>query len=165
MEIKSKALGNQQVDSDGIINFPSGIPGFENQTRFKLFHQEDSEIIFWLQSLDDDELTFSVAQPSIFNINYRFILTDEEEASLELSDPADLLILILLQADDEASTPTIKGSIKSPLLINTVKQLGIQKSLGEVEQSITLSEQNSEIEVLETEPKGGFLSSIFKFFS
>lgn len=155
MEIKSKFLGEQQVNPDTIIHFPQGIPGFEDQTQFKLFHSENDPVIFWLQSVDDDELTFSVAQPIDFNINYSFMLTDEDEEILQLQDLNDLLILIMLHKDqsDEHSRPTIKGSIKSPLLINTVQRIGIQKNLNKIDQSITLTEQRNEneIHVIETE--------------
>ena len=71
MEIKSKLLGEQAVDPDTIITFPHGIPGFESDTRFKFFHQEGSNIVFWLQSVDNEEVLFSVAHPTHFNINYR----------------------------------------------------------------------------------------------
>lgn len=151
MEIQSKLLGNQEVNADNVITFPQGIPGFEDQTRFKLFHQEGSEIVYWLQSLDNEDLTFSVAHPLHFNINYNFTLTDEEEALLELKSSDDLLILILLHKDteDASGKPTIKGSIKSPVLINGAKRIGYQKVLGTIEQSITLTEKNSQIDVSE----------------
>ncbi|HBA65941.1 MAG: flagellar assembly protein FliW [Gammaproteobacteria bacterium] len=152
MEIKSKFLGEQRVDPDTIIVFPKGIPGFEDQTRFKLFHQEDNPIIFWLQSVDDEDLTFSAANPVDFNINYSFILTDEEQALLELSSPDELAVLILLHTDEndeESGKPTIKGSIKSPILINVNSRKGIQKVLVQVEQSITLTEKNHEIDFSE----------------
>ncbi|MDI1293677.1 MAG: flagellar assembly protein FliW [Methylobacter sp.] len=132
MEIKSSFLGEQSIDSNTIITFPNGIPGFEDQTRFKLFHQEgDNPLIFWLQSLDDESLTFSVAQPSIFNINYNFELNDAEEAILGIEDIADTLILIILHKD-ETDQPTIKGAIKSPLVINCTKRIGLQKVLGKL---------------------------------
>lgn len=154
MEIKSRFLGDQQIDPDTVITFPQGIPGFENQKRFKMFHQEGSDIVYWLQSLDDENLTFSLTHPSIFNINYSFMLSDEEEQLLELDNgEEELLILILLHKDIDESAgeqPTVKGSIKSPLLINSNKRIGIQKILREVEQSITLSEKSSEIELAET---------------
>ena len=153
MEIQSKLLGNQQVNPETIITFPRGIPGFEDQTRFKLFHQEGTEIVYWLQSLDNEELTFSVAQPLHFNINYKFILTDEEEKLFDLRSSDDLLILILLHKDkdneESSGQPIIKGSIKSPLLINSAKRIGYQKVLAVIEQSITLIEKNSEIAVSE----------------
>lgn len=153
MEIKSKLLGEQHIDPETIITFPKGIPGFENQTRFKLFHQEDNPIIFWLQSVDDENLTFSAAHPSEFNINYSFVLTDDEQALLELNSPDELVVLILLHTEEnpeDRSKPTIKGSIKSPILINTYSRKGIQKVLIQVEQSITLTEKKHEFDLSES---------------
>src|SRR5664279_2470175 len=126
MEIKSSFFGEQSIDSNTIITFPNGIPGFEDQTRFKLFHQEgDNPLIFWLQSLDDESLVFSVAQPSIFNINYDFALNDAEEATLGIDDAADTLILIMLHKDT-SNQLAIKGFIRSPLVINSTKRIGLQ---------------------------------------
>jgi flagellar assembly factor FliW len=91
-----------------------------------------------------------VAHPAHFNINYNFVLTDEEEQLLQLQSSDDLLILILLHKDDgDSGKPTIKGSIKSPLVINTEKRIGLQKLLITIEQSITLTEKNSQIDVSE----------------
>lgn len=151
MEIQSKLLGNQQVNPDTILTFPRGIPGFEDQTRFKLFHQEGSEIVYWLQAVDSDDLTLSVAHPTNFNINYNFVLTDDEEQLLQITSADELLVLIILHKEDEsdAGKPTIKGSIKSPLVINTEKRIGLQKVLVTIEQSITLTEKISQIEVSE----------------
>ncbi len=151
MEIQSKQLGTQQVDSDTIITFPRGIPGFEDQTRFRLVQQEGSEIVYWLQSVDNEDLIFSVAHPTHFNINYSFVLTDDEEQLLQLENVDDLVILIMLHKDDEGSgsRPTIKGSIKSPLLVNSEKRIGLQKVLMTIEQSITLTEKVSQIDVAE----------------
>ncbi|TAK63589.1 flagellar assembly protein FliW [Methylobacter sp.] len=149
MKIKSSFFGEQTIDPSTIISFPNGIPGFEDQTRFKLFHQEgDNSLVFWLQSLDDESLVFSVAQPSIFNINYDFVLNDAEEATLGIENPADTLILIILHKD-ASDQPTIKGSIKSPLVINSAKRIGLQKVLVQVEQSITLTDISNEINVSE----------------
>ena len=153
MEIESKAFGNHPLTPNTIINFPNGIPGFENQTQFQIFQIEGSEIVFQLQSLINDDIAFSVAHPSHFNINYHFSLSDDEQATLEIQSVADLLILLILHRDDSSdisSQPTIKGSIKSPLLINTKNNVGIQKPLAAIEQSITLTEKNNEIDVSET---------------
>ncbi|MBE0470335.1 MAG: flagellar assembly protein FliW [Methyloprofundus sp.] len=148
MEIKSKLLGEQVVDPDTIITFPHGIPGFETDTRFKFFHQEGSDIVFWLQSVDNEEVLFSVAHPTHFNINYSFTLTDEEEATLELEGNDDLIIMIILhKSADSTEHPTIKGSIKSPLIINAKTRKGMQKILVQVEQSITLTETSNEIDL------------------
>jgi len=146
MEIKSSIFGEQTIDPSTIINFPNGIPGFEDQTRFKLFHQEgDNPLIFWLQSLDDESLVFSVAQPSIFNINYDFTLSDTEEAILGIEDISDVLILIMLHKESSDQS-AIKRSIKSPLIINSAKRIGLQKILIQVDQSITLTDISNAFE-------------------
>lgn len=152
MYFKSKLFGEQQIDPDTIITFPNGIPGFEQCKQYKLFHQEGSNIVYWLQCLDDEEVVFSVAHPSHFNINYSFVLTDEEQGLIKLTNVEDLLVLLILHKNDniEANKPTIKGSIKSPVIINCAERLGMQKTLIDIEQSITLTEKNSAIEVVET---------------
>lgn len=150
MEFKSKLFGVQTVDPDTIISFPDGIPGFEDQKRFKLFHQEGSEMIYWLQSLDDEELVFSVTSPVHFSLNYNFVLTPAEQAMLKITDMKDIIILIMLhKTEDGSSQPTVKGSIKAPIVINSVERLGLQKILVEVEQTITLTEKNNAIELTE----------------
>ncbi len=149
MEIKSSLLGEQQVDPDTILIFPQGIPGFEQQTRFKLFHQQGNDVLYWLQALDDADLTFSVTHPATFNINYQFSLTDEEEKLLDLQENDNLLIMIMLHKEESGEQPTVKGSIKFPLIINERSRFGIQKALLEPEQSITLADKNSEIHITE----------------
>ena len=150
MEIRTSLFGEQIIDPDTVITFPQGIPGFEDKTTYKLFHQEGNEIIFWLQSVDDAELGFSVADPANFKINYLFVLTDEEEQLLQLTDINDLAFLLILQKNDnEGDKPVIKGTLTSPLVINTKTRLGIQKIIPRIEQSITLIEQIPEISVTE----------------
>lgn len=152
MEIESRAFDSHPLDPNSTITFPLGIPGFEDQTQFQLFQMDNSEIVYSLQSLTDESTAFSVALPSHFNINYHFDLTDEEEATLEVESADDLLILLILHRDkstEAAAHPTIKGSIKAPLLINSKKRIGLQKTLAEIEQSITLTEKHNEIDVSE----------------
>jgi len=150
MEIESKAFSSHIIDSESHITFPQGIPGFEDQTQFQLFQLEGSEVVYSLQSLSDENTAFSVALPENFNINYQFFLTDQEESTLEIESIDDLLILLILHRDDSPDAndhPTIKGSIKAPIIINTKKRIGLQKTLEAVEQSITLTEKNNEIKV------------------
>jgi len=152
MDIKSTFLGTQSVDADSVITFPNGIPGFEDQTRFKFFHEEGNDLIYWMQSLDNDDLLFSVALPERFKINYNFLLTDAEEELLEVENIEDLLLFIILQkSEDEAEKPAIKGSITSPLIINTKSKMAMQKVLPKVEQSITLTDTSHEVSVFDSE--------------
>jgi len=153
MEIKTRFFGTQTIDPDSIITFPEGIPGFENFKRYKLFNQEGNDKIYWLQSIDDERLSFSVTHPGHFNINYSFELSDQEQTTLHANESTELAFLILLHEQenetDQENKPVIKGSINSPLVINTQQRIGIQKNLHNAQQSITLMEEKNEINVSE----------------
>lgn len=132
-------FGPQQIDPSSLITFPKGLPGFEDCTRFKLFHLENANapVSYWLQSLAYPDIMFSVADPSVMNVDYQFDLSEEEMALLEADQTSDLLILLLLYKSDTpvADTPdlvvnkNVNAALRSPLIINVAKQLGIQKPM------------------------------------
>lgn len=147
MLIKTATFGEQVIDPNTVINFPRGLPGFDDCTRFKLFHREGGDpVIHWLQSLDHDEVMFSVADPTVFGITYAFSLTDEETALLGEGLPEDMLVLILLYRESDTASPGVKGSIKSPLVVNAKTLRGLQKGLVDIEPSVLLRENKKSIE-------------------
>ena len=154
MEIKTRFFGTQTIDPDSILTFPEGIPGFEKYKRYKLFNQEGNDKIYWLQSIDDERLSFSVTHPGHFNINYSFELSDQEQDTLQANESTELAFLILLHEQenetDQEQKPVIKGSINTPLVINTQQRIGIQKNLHHAQQSIILAEEKNEINVSES---------------
>ncbi len=145
--IQSVQFGEMNVDPEKIITFPQGLPGFESSTRFMLCHEEGSNgIVHFLQSVDEGALAFSVGDPSQFGIHYQFTLSDDEQALLELTSMEDLLILILLYRDEEASSNAenaVRGAINSPLVINIKTRKGLQKVMEAVAPSVLLSEISS----------------------
>lgn len=149
MLVKTAAFGEQVVDPSTTIQFPLGLPGFEDCKQFKLFHKEGSDpVVYWLQSLDQPDVMFSVADPTVFGINFDFLLTDEEDQLIGPSAPEDILLLILLyrdESDSEHGAP-VKGSFKSPLVINVRTLKGLQKILDNIEPTITVRERSSSIE-------------------
>ena len=137
MKINSSYLGEQDIDPDTIITFPNGLPGFENNTRYKLFNEEEKPSVFWLQSLDDSSIMFSAAQPETFNFAYELTLSDEEAALLEIDDPEKVTVLLLLArpTDSKSADQTelaesgVRANLNGPLLLNVDKRLAMQKVL------------------------------------
>jgi flagellar assembly factor FliW len=129
MKIESPVLGAIEVSDDKVIEFPAGLPGFENLHRFALLHEEggDGKILL-LQSLDDASVTFSLAGPEQLGITYELPLTDEEEAMLRLSRPEDAVVAIVVRKDDEApASAGLRANFMAPLIINIRQQRGLQK--------------------------------------
>jgi len=141
MEIQTSTFGTLSINPEDVINFPEGLIGFPSNVKFKLFHEEkESPTVYWLQSLDTPDFSLSVVMPSSYNVEYEIPLSDEQQALIQITDPADALILLIIykesDAEKEHSTREIKAAVKSPLVINTKTQLGLQLSLN----SLTIRE-------------------------
>jgi flagellar assembly factor FliW len=148
MQIKTAVFGELSIDPSTVITFDNGLPGFEDSKRFKLLHKESDDksvpVVFWLQSVDRPELSFSVADPATFGFNYSFTLTDAEVAALGDGAPADVLVLVLLFKDE--ATGGINSNVKAPLVINTKTLKGLQKILVTVEPTLTIIETKPVLE-------------------
>lgn len=144
MKIFSQSSGGDRIDSGSVLSFPRGIPGFEEHTSFKLTLQDDSFQVYKLESMVDSSVAFWVAQPSAFNINYCFVLMQAEQDCLQIENPDELLILLILQKDAD-NRLLIKGAVNSPLLINRTKNVGLQKLLVYLDQAIVMESPNTSV--------------------
>lgn len=141
-------FGELSIDPDQIITFPKGIPGFENNTRWKLFHEIDDQgnlvggMVVHLLSIDDGDVSLPLTDPALSGFNYSLELTDDEVAELELEDPSDIMVLTILSVKSDAQQNALKKvagniytNISAPILINTKSRIGIQKILSGNESS------------------------------
>ncbi|OQS40613.1 flagellar assembly protein FliW [Chromobacterium haemolyticum] len=132
MLFQSCQLGQVDIDESTVITFPRGIPALENCTRFKLFHNatQAQPQVFWLQSLDDPGVIFSITTPEALDIRYEIELDDTEVSELKLQQPQDVAILLMLsnQADEQhPALSTMKANIRNPLVVNLQSRTGLQK--------------------------------------
>ena len=141
MKINSTVFGTQEINPDEVLTFPQGIPGFENCTRFKMFHEEkETPVLYWLQSLDMPDVVFSVVDPVRFGLNYEITLTDEEAAMLQSDNVEDIAVMLITYKPrpEEATVAGINANINGPIILNTRTRIGMQKVLSGVEAGITL---------------------------
>ena len=136
MDIKTAKFGSLDVDNETVINFPNGIPGFEKCTKYKILHDKDKEVkgeqpCFWLQSIDDTELSFQIIDAAALGLNYEFTLTDEETNLLKLEKTDDIAVLLLTSKNDnpQEGESNIKVHMTAPLAINLKSAIGFQKIL------------------------------------
>ena len=140
MQIDTYLFGKIDVSEQALINFPNGIPGFEQCKVFALVHESSnpSPTSFTMQSIDDPQVAFQIADPTSYGFHYELQLSDEETATLKVAKPEDIAVMLILFRRDDNGGP-IEASIKAPLIINTATRLGIQKLIEHVEPNITLS--------------------------
>lgn len=124
MNIDSPRFGTLTIEPSKIIEFPQGLAGFENSRRFSLFHSEAVPPKFFiLQSLDDPDLSLNIIDPTQLGFNYEITLSDAETAVLQLADPLDAVVAVILWK--ETSGP-LRANLNAPLIINTRERLGLQ---------------------------------------
>ena len=110
------------------IEFPNGLPGFEDCKLFKLYQSEHSHYIFWLQSIDDSEVEFTLADPDLHKVSYELTLTEEEQSTLKIAagDECSAAVILLQQGDNES---TVMGNFSAPIVFNVTKRIGLQKQI------------------------------------
>ena len=130
-----------EIDSNSIINFPAGVPGFETCTKYKLFHEEGNQDVIWLQSLDEPELLFSLRDPALMNLSYGVTLSDADEKLLESAPGDQLAVAVMVYKDKKVDNKPslIKTNMVAPFILNVSKRRGIQKVLQDFDAQIAIS--------------------------
>lgn len=143
MKIESPELGMVDVAEDKIIDFPAGLPGFEQCRRFVLLHDEGGAVgLYMLQSVDEPGVVFSVTGPEQLGIKYEFSLSDDEVAALGLASPSDALVAVIVRKDERADPSPVsvgmRANFMAPLVINAETRRGLQKVIDRFGCEITL---------------------------
>ena len=124
-------INDFKVDDDKIINFASGLPGFENFKKYTILDIDDFEPFEVMYCADSDyELKFVLLKPQLILPDFSVKLNggDKEELHIEKGDEVIEYLIITINNDDiTLSTANMLG----PVVINATKRLGKQLLLDE----------------------------------
>jgi flagellar assembly factor FliW len=129
--ITSEHLGDVDVAEENVIEFPDGLLGFPECTRFALISAEESGVYAWLQSTDQAELSFLVVVPAPFFPDYEPEISEADCAALELVEPADAQILCLVTIQ----TTLVTANLLGPVVLNVANRRARQVVLTDTELS------------------------------
>lgn len=122
--------------ADTIITFPEGIPGFEQLTEYRLFQNADNHDFYWLESVAEPSIQFTVTMPEVLRINYELTLHNDELALLGSSDESEFVLLVTLTKLDGSTQ--LHPNILGPFVIDVTTRKGLQKTLNQVESAVTI---------------------------
>lgn len=124
MELMTRDFGKLKIDEADIINFKSGLPGFESLSDFVLLpFAEDSPFII-MQSVERPEIAFVTVEPGNLIKDYEFEISDKIEANLKIKSLDDLLVLNIITLKDKINQST--ANLSAPIIINLEAKLGKQ---------------------------------------
>ncbi|MDP5241064.1 flagellar assembly protein FliW [Uliginosibacterium sp. 31-16] len=145
MKIDSPRFGSLEVAANKVIEFPAGLPGFENCKRFTLIevasHVQEVAV---LQSVEMPELAFSVTTPDLLGLHYEFALTEDEEKLLGAGSAEDMAVMLILRHEDReelhrrAGDGPVRANLMAPLVINGATMRGLQKVIAKLGCDVTL---------------------------
>jgi flagellar assembly factor FliW len=131
MDIQSTRFGMLSVDDDRIITFPHGLLGFPEHRQFALIQTGEENYFFWLQSVDEPNLAFVVADPTIFFKGYEVPLREETRQDIQLGEgemaEAAVQMFVICNKVGEWLT----GNLLGPLVVNAQNRLAQQVVLTE----------------------------------
>jgi flagellar assembly factor FliW len=98
------------------ITFREGLPGFEDKQQFMLEFLEEGSPLCRLQSAEDMDLAFILADPFVFYPSYEFQLPEHVIEELQIQSPADIMVLVVVNAQGELATAMV--NLVAPIVIH-----------------------------------------------
>jgi flagellar assembly factor FliW len=99
-----------------VIEFVSPMPGFGDHQHFVLVRLDDEGLLYALTSLRDPDVRFLVVPPATFFPDYAPEIPQEPVDLLEISDPGQVLVLLVITAGETAADTT--ANLLAPILIH-----------------------------------------------
>jgi flagellar assembly factor FliW len=125
MQVKTKAYGVVEIDERQIIQFPTGLFGFETLHDYVLMDARQQPF-YWLQSLDVEQVAFVLIKPTVFNPAYKpgVMKSELESLNLKSDDDEEALVfsIVTFHEDDQSMTANLQG----PVIINKSSRKGKQ---------------------------------------
>lgn len=124
MLVNTARFGQLEIAEEELLTFSEGIPGFPEMKKFILLEYQPGSPFRFLQSGEEPNLTFVLADPFFFFADYEFDLPEEAILNLELKDPreAEVWVLVVVPENPKEMTANLQG----PVIINREASLGQQ---------------------------------------
>src|SRR6056297_1653711 len=106
MRIKSPKLREVEFSDKEVLDFPEGLYGFEHLKRFILIEGGKKSLFSYLQSIDDENVTFIIANPAEIIKGYSIDIEQSEYDSLQIKDKemlADFVIVTIPENIEDIS--------------------------------------------------------------
>lgn len=120
-QLTSAKLGLIKYDDNDIINFSTGLLGFEGLNQYLLIKNEGSDIFLFLQSIEEPGLCFILIDPKSVLPTYELCVDEASLVGMEDKHIWDFAI-VTIPEDPQGMAMNLLG----PVLIDIKNQIGKQ---------------------------------------
>ncbi|TVY09335.1 flagellar assembly protein FliW [Paenibacillus cremeus] len=121
--INTSRFGEVQTEQ-GVISFPQGIPGFEDEHQFVIYQPDADSPLSYLQSIHNENLSFIITDPFLFYKEYEFDLSAADQDELNLADNPPLSVWSIITVSEDIQQATL--NLLAPIIINMREKIGKQ---------------------------------------
>lgn len=114
MKWKTRQFGELEFEEEHVVHFPDGIIGFESFSRYVLVNDEKTEPFRWLVSVESDDLSFPLLDPSLLLPAFAQVAADDEKK--------EVWVIAAINRVVEKSTV----NLRSPIVIDRQSLEGFQ---------------------------------------
>ena len=128
IEIETKHFGKLPVDAGQAIEFPAGLPAFEQERLFIPISHPRTEPLILLQSVSTPGLCFLALPVATVDPEYRLQLSGDDLRALDLAEPpgaegSDLAVLALVAVGTQGQ---VSANLMSPVVVNRANRRAVQ---------------------------------------
>jgi len=127
-DLRGAASGADLKEPRALV-FDEGLIGCPEWRHFMLEPEAVGPAIQLLRSLDEPEVVLYAADPFTILPEYEFEVGDSDSIPLELTDPGDALVLVVLTVRNDPASVT--ANLLGPLVVNVRTGRGRQLVLAE----------------------------------
>lgn len=124
MKFVATKFGELDFEENEIIVLPKGILGFSQLTRYIILEKEGAGPFKWLQSVEDPNVAFVIADPLNFFPSYKLEIDEKELEELNYTNSKDLVTYVIVTVPQDSSLAS--ADLLGPLVINAKKRLAKQ---------------------------------------
>jgi len=124
MKIRTRFMGEVEIDEQEIIDFPEGIPGFEDSRKYVILDIPENDTFKVLQNAEDEYVSFVVTEPWAFFESYDFDIPDEELMKINIRKEEQIAVLNIVTLSDDFEKSTV--NLLAPVVINSEDRVGRQ---------------------------------------
>lgn len=104
------------IKPENVFHFPDGLPAFEDAKDFVFLCRPETSPFIFMRAVMPGDLGFVCIDPFLVCPDYKPRISDADATLLELSDPADALILSIVTTSTDVRKTTV--NLQGPLAIN-----------------------------------------------
>lgn len=130
IKIKTRLLGELEINEESLINFPEGILGFPESREFALIDVPGNAFFYLLQDVHEEFVSFILTDPFKFYHDYEIDIADEDLKKIQIEKKEHVGAMGMITLAKPFKNSTV--NLLAPIILNLEKRLGRQYVLNDM---------------------------------